>query len=91
VEHGGQPGHREAWLSGHANNLTANYFSSTLQTLDDSYIRPRYNGYLHFQDEAGAPVQHYLLNGGDEKKVLEDLNTIYQQSQRAAHKIASYE
>lgn len=91
VEHGGQPGHRQAWLSKHANDLTNNYFTSTLQTLDQSYMRPRYNGYLHFQDEAGTPVQEYLLKGGSEKKVLEELNTIYQRSQKAAKKIATYE
>jgi multiple sugar transport system substrate-binding protein len=91
VEHGGQPGHREAWLSKQANRLTQNYFTSTLQTLDESYMRPRYNGYLHFQDEAGAPVQHYLLNGGSEKKVLETINTIYQRSQPAAKTIVTYE
>ncbi len=82
AEHGGQPGHRQGWLSGHVNYLTNNYFSSTLQTLDESYMRPRYNGYLHFQDEAGTPVQQYLQKGGNEKEVLNTIKRIYQQSQR---------
>lgn len=81
AENGGQPGHRQAWLSESVNRLTHNYFASTLATLDESYVRPRYNGYLYFQDEAGEPVQHYLQHGGSEKKVLEVLNKIYQQSQ----------
>jgi len=81
VEHGGQPGHRQGWLSEHVNYLTDNYFSSTLQTLDESYVRPRYNGYLHFQDEAGTPVQQYLQKGGNETEVLNIINRIYQQSQ----------
>jgi multiple sugar transport system substrate-binding protein len=81
VEHGGQPGHKAAWLSEHANYLTNNYFSSTLQTHDESYMRPRYNGYLHFQDEAGTPIQQYLQKGGDEKQVLNAINAIYQHSQ----------
>ncbi|RYZ29949.1 MAG: extracellular solute-binding protein [Chitinophagaceae bacterium] len=91
VEHGGQPGHRSAWLSDEANRLTNNYFSSTLQTLDESYIRPRYNGYLHFQDEAGVPIQQYLQQGGSEKKVLQVINKIYQQSLHATKKFATYE
>lgn len=87
VDHGGQPGHRQAWLSDHANKLTNQYFSSTLTTLDESYMRPRYNGYLYFQDEAGLPVQQYLQHGGDEKKVLESINSIYQHSrQMSGHK-----
>jgi multiple sugar transport system substrate-binding protein len=81
VENGGQPGHRSAWLSETANYLTNGYFTDTLSTLDDSYIRPRYNGYLHFQDHAGDPVQQYLLHGGNPDQVLEKINEIYRQSQ----------
>jgi multiple sugar transport system substrate-binding protein len=91
VEHGGQPGHRSAWLNESANRLTNNYFSSTLQTLDESYIRPRYNGYLHFQDEAGTPVQQYLQHGGNEKNVLQAINKIYHQSLHATGKFVTYE
>jgi multiple sugar transport system substrate-binding protein len=80
VEHGGQPGHRQAWLSAHANDLTDDYFTSTLPTLDESYIRPRYNGYLLFQDDAGLPIQQYLQHGGNENEVLNTINNIYQQS-----------
>jgi multiple sugar transport system substrate-binding protein len=91
VEHGGQPGHRQAWQSKHANDLTNNYFSATLQTLDESYMRPRYNGYLDFQDKAGAPLQRYLQYGGSEKKVLDEINKFYQQSLQAAHNTTIYE
>jgi multiple sugar transport system substrate-binding protein len=91
IEHGGQPGHRQAWSSNHANSLTNNYFSSTLQTLDESYMRPRYNGYLHFQDEAGTPIQQYLLHGGNEIDVLARLNKIYHLSLGAVHKIVAHE
>jgi len=91
VEHGGQPGHRAAWLSEDVNRLTNNYFSSTLQSLDESYMRPRYNGYLHFQDEAGTPIQQYLLHGGNEKEVLQTINKIYHQSLPASKKFVTYE
>lgn len=91
TEHGGQPGHRQAWLSHHANYLTAQYFASTLSTLDESYLRPRYNGYLHFQDEAGVPVQQYLQHGGSERTVLDAINKIYQQSRRRAGALLAHE
>lgn len=87
VEHGGQPGHRQAWLSEKANYLTNNYFSSTLQTLDESFVRPRYNGYLHFQDEAGEPIQKYLQYRGNERLVLDTVNQFYQHSNRKVHKL----
>jgi len=86
AEHGGQPGHRAAWTSEWTNGLTSGYFRDTLQTLDESYMRPRYHGYLHFQDEAGDGVQQYLQHGGNEKEVLSTMNRIYQKSRQHAAK-----
>ncbi len=80
VEHGGQPGHRKAWESAAANALTNNFFKNTIKTLDQSYMRPRYNNYLHFQDHAGDPIQEYLRDGGNPLSVLEKVNTIYKKS-----------
>ncbi|MEP0367371.1 MAG: extracellular solute-binding protein [Cyclobacteriaceae bacterium] len=80
TENGGQPGHLKAWTSELNNVLTHNFFKNTLQTLDESYKRPRYNGYLHFQDHAGDPVQSFLRDGGDPKAVLESINKIYRES-----------
>ena len=80
TENGGQPGHRKAWLSEVNNALTQNYFSQTLPVLDNAYVRPRYNGYLHFQDLAGDPVKHFLQFGGDAENVLKEINRIYAES-----------
>ncbi|MEI6949306.1 extracellular solute-binding protein [Paraflavisolibacter sp. H34] len=82
VEHGGQPGHRLAWTDEQANVLTNDYFQKTLPALDRGYMRPRYNGYLHFQDHAGDPVQEYLMNGGNPEKVLDKINELYRNSQK---------
>lgn len=81
AEHGGQPGYRSAWLSEHNNRLTNDYFRNTLETLDEAYVRPRYNGYLHFQDLAGDPIRDYLRNGGRPGDVLARINQIYVESQ----------
>lgn len=80
TEHGGQPGHRAAWTDEKLNTLTNNYFANLLPALDRAYVRPRYHGYLHFQDKAGDVVRDYLMNGGDEKKAMERLNAIYSES-----------
>jgi multiple sugar transport system substrate-binding protein len=80
VEHGGQPGHRQAWIDDRANRLTQNFFYTLLPTMERGYMRPRYNGYLHFQDHAGQPIQDYLLKGSEEKPVLASINQIYRQS-----------
>jgi multiple sugar transport system substrate-binding protein len=80
VEHGGQPGHKAAWISESANRLCNNYFTNVLPAMENGYMRPRYNGYLHFQDHAGTPVQQYLLNGGKPLEVLEEINQLYKSS-----------
>lgn len=80
VEFGGQPGHRQAWTSEYANDVTNNYFSDTLPTLDRAYLRPRYHGHMFFQDNSGAPIREYLMNGGDEKRLLAKLNALYVKS-----------
>lgn len=77
VDCGGQPGHRKAWLDQECNRATLDFFKDTLQTLDASYLRPRYNGYLRFQDHAAIHIQKYVREGGNPEKVLELLDEIY--------------
>jgi multiple sugar transport system substrate-binding protein len=80
VEHGGQPGHRSAWVDEKANQLCNHFFTNLLPAMDDGYVRPRHHGYLHFQDHAGDIIQHYLLHGGREVEVLNNLNGLYKKS-----------
>ncbi|KIL41485.1 ABC transporter substrate-binding protein [Gordoniibacillus kamchatkensis] len=80
VENGGQPGHRAAWLDEEVNRRTNGYFRATLPALDRAYLRPRYSGYLHFQDNAGDYVRDYMMNGGDGTAVLERMDRLYRES-----------
>jgi multiple sugar transport system substrate-binding protein len=80
LQHGGQPGHKAAWVSDEANLLCNDFFKNVLPIMENGYLRPRYNGYLHFQDHAGEPIHRYLLHGGSAEKVLDKINLIYQQS-----------
>lgn len=80
VQHGGQPGHGQAWTDEAANQLTHNFFNAVLPTMQRGYMRPRYNGYLHFQDHAGDPIQAYLQYGGNPELVLEQINQLYEKS-----------
>lgn len=79
-EAGGQPGYRKAWLDDEVNRRCNNFFKNTIADLDNSYIRPRYKGYLHFQDNAGNYIVDYLRRGGNPAKVLEKLNLLYRES-----------
>ena len=75
---GGQPGHRSAWADRETNRLTNQFFCSTLSTLDDAWMRPRFPGFIPFQDQASRMVHSYLRNGGDEVTVLHQLNDTLQ-------------
>ena len=75
VSSGGQPGHRAAWLDEETNHITNNFFANTLPTLDAAWVRPRWPGFIAFQDAASAIVHSYLSgNGATERQVLTDLD-----------------
>jgi multiple sugar transport system substrate-binding protein len=77
---GGQPGHRGAWLDPVVNAGTGDFYRDTLPTLDEAYLRPRYDGYIFFQDRAGEVVHTYLRDGGDPRLALVDMNRHYRES-----------
>ncbi|HEU5015038.1 MAG TPA: extracellular solute-binding protein [Roseiflexaceae bacterium] len=80
VTSGGQPGYRAAWLDENVNQMCNNFFRDTLPTLDDAYLRPRYAGYIPFQDHAGPVVHRYLRAGGDPRAALRELDKLYHES-----------
>jgi multiple sugar transport system substrate-binding protein len=53
---GGQPAHRSAWMDDRINANSNGFYRNTLATLDASYLRPRFDGYVAFQHTAGALV-----------------------------------
>jgi len=59
---GGQPGHIKAWLDEEINKDSNNFFKDTLSTLESSWLRPRFDGYMYFQDAAGTIINEYLKN-----------------------------
>lgn len=77
---GGQPGHRAAWLDAGNNAACSDFFQNTLPTLDRAFVRPRYAGYLDFQDHAGQPIHDFLQHGGNPGTVLETINKLYRES-----------
>jgi multiple sugar transport system substrate-binding protein len=80
VAAGGQPGHRSAWLDDAANATTGNFFRDTLPTMDAAFLRPRYNGYMHFQDHAGAVIHRYLREGGGPRAAVAEMDRLYHHS-----------
>lgn len=80
IDFGGQPCFRDAWIGDFANAQTDNYFADTLPSLERAFIRPRYDGHMMFQREAGYPIREFLLEGGDAGDVLNRLDGLYARS-----------
>ncbi len=80
VQNGGQPGHLAAWQDDLANDITHHFFKNVLPVMQNGYIRPRYNGYLHFQDHAGVPLQKCLMGNAGAYETLNAMNNIYKES-----------
>ena len=79
---GGQPGHRAAWTDQAVNAASSNFFLDTLDNLDHAYLRPRYDGFMHVQEESGKQIHTWLrdANGRDPDALLDRLDTLYRSS-----------
>jgi multiple sugar transport system substrate-binding protein len=73
---GGQPGYRAAWTNDEVNRRSNRFFANTLSTLCDAYLRPRFSGYLDFQQRAGLIVHRYLTRGESAKLAMAALNQL---------------
>jgi multiple sugar transport system substrate-binding protein len=87
-ESGGQPGLRKAWTDAEVNRRSGNFFLKTLDVLDNAFLRPRFDGYLEFQDSAGVLVHEYLKSGGEERSVLEKMNQLLMHAHRRVQEVA---
>lgn len=81
---GGQPGHRAAWTDPAVNAAASNFFADTLPALDRAYLRPRYNGFMAVQEEAGEAIHAWLRDSTPDPDVLLDrLDGRYRESDPA--------
>lgn len=80
---GGQPGHRSAWTDEDVNAASGGFFQDTLNVLDESIVRPRYPGYMHFQDNAAPLVHRYVGGNASFDAVADDLDRFYRESRNA--------
>jgi len=77
---GGQPANIEAWNDDAVNKASHNFFRDTQETLQRTWLRPRYDGYLSFQEEGGHIVNAFLTNRTDVEETLKRLEGAYQDS-----------
>jgi len=83
---GGQPGHAAAWEDDRVNRVAHDFFRNTRQTIEQAFLRPRYDGYIRFQDEAGEVLSRHWREDGDPSVALGRLDELYRRDLEAAHK-----
>ena len=73
----GQPGNKMAWENKEANTITSDFFTNTMPSLTNAYLRPRYQGWPKFQTFLGETIHAYLLHDTAPELVLEKLQAAY--------------
>lgn len=74
---GGQPGNALAWEDDTVNAATENFYRGTRDTLETSWIRPRHDGYMAFQQQGSDCINSGLLSGKAPEQIVEMLNRLF--------------
>src|SRR5690606_10863567 len=77
---GGQPASEAAWSDRSLDAHCGGFFSSTRQTIERAWTRPRYAGYPGFQRAAGVPLLDWMRGTGSAKSCLDEMNRLYRSS-----------
>lgn len=79
-ESGGQPANAVAWDDDACNGAARNFFRNTRRTIESAWLRPRYDGYMRFQDEGGDIVHACLSGEATVGETVERLQRAYEDS-----------
>jgi multiple sugar transport system substrate-binding protein len=83
---GGQPGLRCGWTDPAADRATGGFFSNSLETLDKSYLRPRFDGFIDAFEHLGLLMHRWLA--GDRSlaraTLIQSINTAYARARDGA-------
>jgi multiple sugar transport system substrate-binding protein len=77
---GGQPGHGLAWEDEEVNRPVHDFYRATRRTLEASYVRPRHNGAMAFQDAASHALVDGLREDRSAAAMVARLNALFAES-----------
>lgn len=83
-EHAGQPSARTAWTDATVDEGAGGFYSATLDTIEHSWVRPRFAGYIPFQSAASAKIRDGFADGRTADAVAADLAAAYRAAYREA-------
>lgn len=79
---GGQPVRNEAWLSKDLNSFGGGFFADSYAAHEEALLRPRYNGYVAFQEKGGLPLQQFVKGEISIDKAWEEIDGQYRASRK---------
>lgn len=77
ARHDGQPARSEAWSSSQVNQASGGFYQDTRVTMERAWVRPRFDGYLHFQRAGGELVEAYLRGSTSMESTLDRLEAAW--------------
>lgn len=84
ARHHGQPALRAIWEDTNINESFGGCYRDTRATMDLCWIRPRYDGYLAFQEGAGELIESHLRGETSEPVLLDRLQQLHSKASLAA-------
>ena len=75
--HHGQPARVEAWHDDELDERFGGTYSATRATLEGAWIRPRYAGFLGFQQQGGQLIEQHLRGNLGEQALLDKLEKVF--------------
>ena len=82
TRHHGQPARIEAWTDPEADARFCGAFSAVRRTMELSWVRPRWPGYLALQAEGGRIVEAHLRGQIAERDAIDQLNRAAERARR---------
>ena len=74
---GGQPSRREAWTDSSLDSVAGGFFRAARHDQESCLVRPRYEGYVPLQEEAGTPLQQYMRGDLSADGCWQQINAFY--------------
>lgn len=77
TENGGQPANKLAWQSTKNDKLCNHFFSDTILTIENAYIRPQHPGWNEFQEQGADIIHEGILKNIGADQIMSQLNELY--------------
>jgi multiple sugar transport system substrate-binding protein len=78
--HHGQPSRREAWHDAGVNAAWGDFYRNTADTLENAYVRPRFNGYIAYQTKVSVMLREALASNVGAAAAVHALNETYRKT-----------